>query len=349
MSSCSCLLSCGDYTPTPTTSPSLRAACSERLPRKVPADLGASPSSKCFFVSISLSSNGGRSSHISDSSYAKHASGSSTVSEGADPSTMSISSLSVTRWTSRLLASRTPVRGISRRSRYRFPYFPVVASVFCYVLQYCWWLFSRFGGGRPLHKSISSLSVTRWTSRLLALRTPVRWISRKSCYRSPHFPVVAAVFCSVLQYCWRLSSFPQMSRLLMPFLHPGSFQRLFSSVRPFWVPFPTSCLFSLLRPCPLRRATRAQRGISLAAAANAFRGPQFSWVRTFLKKFPLRHATAAQQDTFLQAAANFFRDPQSPRASSFGSPHRPAARCRPLCRFFIVPEDFTAASSIGDF
>jgi hypothetical protein len=43
------------------------------------------------------------------------------------------------------------------------------------------------------------------------------------------------------------------------------------------------------------------------------------------------------------------RDPQPPRVSSFGSPRRPAARCRPLCRFFRPPTGFTTASSVGTF
>jgi hypothetical protein len=87
--------------------------------------------------------------------------------------------------------------------------------------------------------------------------------------------------------------------------------------------------------------------ILLPAGANSFRGPQFPWVWIFLKMFLLRLATAARRDTFLQAAANFLREPQTPRVSSFGSPRRPAARCWPLCRFFIVPEDITTASSVG--
>jgi hypothetical protein len=84
---------------------------------------------------------------------------------------------------------------------------------------------------------------------------------------------------------------------------------------------------------------------------NCFKKPniwiKLRWVQIFLKTFPLRHANAAQQDTFLQAAANFLWDPQYLRVSSFGYPCHPAARCQPLCPFFIVPEDFTVASSVG--
>jgi hypothetical protein len=89
---------------------------------------------------------------------------------------------------------------------------------------------------------------------------------------------------------------------------------------------------------PLRRATFDRR---------VDRGLQLSWVRIFLEVYLFRHATAARRDTFLQAAANNPLDPQSLRVSSFGFPRRPAAIRRPLCRFFIVLDDFTAASSVG--
>jgi hypothetical protein len=95
------------------------------------------------------------------------------------------------------------------------------------------------------------------------------------------------------------------------------------------------------------RLCHAQWVIFLPAAVNSFRGPQFLWVRMFRKMFPSRHATAARRDTFLQAANNFLRNPHSPRASSFFSPRRSAAKCRPLFCFFVVPQDFTAAFSVG--
>jgi hypothetical protein len=38
--------------------------------------------------------------------------------------------------------------------------------------------------------------------------------------------------------------------------------------------------------------------------------------------------------------------PQFPRVSSYGSPRRPAPRCRPLYCFFIVPEYLAATSSV---
>jgi hypothetical protein len=99
----------------------------------------------------------------------------------------------------------------------------------------------------------------------------------------------------------------------------------------------------------LHHGTVTRRVVFLWATVNLFRGPQFPWVPIFLKMFLLHSATAARRDTFLQATANFLWDPQTTRVSSFGSPRRPAARCRPLCRFFIVLEDFTAASSIRTF
>jgi hypothetical protein len=83
------------------------------------------------------------------------------------------------------------------------------------------------------------------------------------------------------------------------------------------------------RKFSLSRANPARRVIFLPAA-NSSRGPQFPWVRIFLKTFFLRHATLARRDTFLQAAVNFLRDLQYPRVSSFGSPRRPAACFQPL-------------------
>jgi hypothetical protein len=134
----------------------------------------------------------------------------------------------------------------------------------------------------------------------------------------------------------------------MPLLHSGPFQRLFSSVCPFWVSCSTMSLVEcFLTKFPLHCATPAQWVIFLPVVADSFRGPQLPWVQIFLKTFLLHPTTLAWQDTFLQAAANFFRDLQFPQVTSFGSPCHPAARCRPLCCCFIDPEDFTAASSKG--
>jgi hypothetical protein len=55
---------------------------------------------------------------------------------------------------------------------------------------------------------------------------------------------------------------------------------------------------------PLCRATPWR--VIFLPAANSRRGPQFPWVKIFLKTFLLGHATVARQDTFLQAASNFF-------------------------------------------
>jgi hypothetical protein len=131
-------------------------------------------------------------------------------------------------------------------------------------------------------------------------------------------------------------------RSLLPLFHSGAFQHLYMNVRPFRLLGVTSSLFCPLRLCP------AQRVIFLPAVVNSFCGPQFPCVRIFLKTFSLRHATVARRNIFLQVTANFLRDPQSPQVSSSGSPRRPAARCRPQCRFFIFPEDFTVAPSIGN-
>jgi hypothetical protein len=96
----------------------------------------------------------------------------------------------------------------------------------------------------------------------------------------------------------------------IPVLHSGPFQCLFSSVRPFLVPCSTPSLVEYyLTKFPLRRATPVWRVIFLPAA-NSFHGPQFAWIRIFLKTFPLRHAILERWDTSLQAAANFLRDPQ---------------------------------------
>jgi hypothetical protein len=125
-------------------------------------------------------------------------------------------------------------------------------------------------------------------------------------------------------------------RSLMPFLHSVSFQRLFSNVRPLWVSCFTLFWSYLLQSNFLRRSTFVL-WVILPAATISFRGPQFPWIRIFQKTFILRRATAALRDTFLQLASNVLRDPQSPRVSSFGSPRLPAARYRPLCRFFLFP------------
>jgi hypothetical protein len=127
----------------------------------------------------------------------------------------------------------------------------------------------------------------------------------------------------------------------VPVLHSGPLQLLLSFIRPFGLLGATSSLF-----CPLRLCL-AQRVTFLPAAVTDFRCVQFPWVQDFLKMFFLRHATVARRETFLRAATNFFWDPQSPRVSSFGSPRRPAANFRPLCRFFRPSTGFTMASSSG--
>jgi hypothetical protein len=132
----------------------------------------------------------------------------------------------------------------------------------------------------------------------------------------------------------------------MSLLHSGPFQRLFPNIRPFWDSCTTSPWSYVLRSCPMRRATFLLWVIVLLTVANSFCGPQFPWIRIFLKTYPLHHATDAR-DTFLHAAANSLRDPQSPQVISSGSLRRLAATCLPLYRFFIIPKNFTAASSVG--
>jgi hypothetical protein len=132
-----------------------------------------------------------------------------------------------------------------------------------------------------------------------------------------------------------------MPRSLMSLLHSGPFHSIFSNVPPFGLFGGTSSLFCPLRLCP------AQRVIFLPAAVTSFRGPQFPWVRIFLKTFPLLHATAARRDTLPQAAAIFLRDPQISQVSSFGPPRRPTASFRSLCRFFRPLTGFTTASPSG--
>jgi hypothetical protein len=101
-----------------------------------------------------------------------------------------------------------------------------------------------------------------------------------------------------------------------------------------------------LMKVPLCRASLARRVTIIPAAPNSCCSPQFPWVRISLKMFLLHHATVARRDTFLQAATQIPWDPQSPRVGFFGVTLLPAAICRSLCRFFVIPEDFTAAASV---
>jgi hypothetical protein len=131
-------------------------------------------------------------------------------------------------------------------------------------------------------------------------------------------------------------------------LYSRTFHSLFLSFSRFEIS--CSALFlvqSFLKKFYLGHTTPAQWIILTPAAAYYLRDPQIPWVPIFLKRFLLLHATVAQLDTFLQAAAKFFPDPQSLRASSFGSPPRPAASFLPLRRFFRLLTDFTTASSFG--
>jgi hypothetical protein len=219
----------------------------------------------------------------------------------------------------------------------------------------------RFGGSQPLHNAKSSIFCCRGGRPLhkvqfLIFCSPLDILVARFTNSSPKaFLLNSSDVLSILRGRCRLvpgfflhllprSSCPGPWSHI-PLLHSGPFQRLFPNVRPFQVSCTTLSWSYLLWSCPLRHVTFVLWVILLPAAANSFHDPQFLWVQIFLKTFLLCHATAAQQDAFLQAAANFLQDPQSPRVSSCGSLHHPMARCRPMCRLFIVPEDFTAASS----
>jgi hypothetical protein len=135
---------------------------------------------------------------------------------------------------------------------------------------------------------------------------------------------------------------------LTPWRPVGFVRCLSPNARPLQAPRSTKSLVGSFRAkVLLRRASLARRVTSIPAAPNSCRGPQFPWVLISLKMFLLRHATASQRDTFLQAATNFLREPQSPRVSFVGFTRRPAAIRRPLGRFFVTLEDFTAAFSVG--
>jgi hypothetical protein len=110
------------------------------------------------------------------------------------------------------------------------------------------------------------------------------------CDRYPelHPPMPFVVVFSFLRHSGRLSptSFIRLlprsccfrPRSLMPFLHSGLFQRLFSSVHPFRVSSATSSWSYLLRSCHLHRATFALRVILIPAAAKGSTislGPNF--------------------------------------------------------------------------
>jgi hypothetical protein len=192
--------------------------------------------------------------------------------------------------------------------------------------------FFRFGGGRPLHSvqfliCCNLLEVSTTCFGIFSLR-----ISYMSFLRVPPLPRSA-------RFPGLHPSMPFMVGSFIPVMHCGPFRHLFSNVPPFG-------LLHVYRDIFLLRLCHAQR-VTFFPAAVTFRSPQFAWVQDFLKMFLLRHATVAGRDSFLQAAASFFRDPQSPRVSSFGSPRRPAACFRPLCRFFRRSTGFATASSLG--
>jgi hypothetical protein len=130
----------------------------------------------------------------------------------------------------------------------------------------------------PSTLSSPSLSAPRWTSRLLAARNPVR---KPSC--RDHLMSFRSQRCS-----YRL-----LPGSFISILPSGPFQLLFSSVRPFWVPF----------------------------ATNFFRDPQFPQVRSFntWRRFsascrPLCHLFCALP---VSTEASSLRPPNAPPRTAF--------------------------------
>jgi hypothetical protein len=171
--------------------------------------------------------------------------------------------------------------------------------------------FFRFRGGLPFRKvhililrNQLDVSFARFTISSLkvfpSIPSDVLLILRCSC-RLVRGSFIPALPCSC-HYC----HFSHLS--LMPLLHFVFFKRLFFFVRPFQV---LSAMLSspcFCNPCSVPCAIFALRVI-LPAAANAFRGIQFTSVQICLTRSLFHHATVAWRDTFLQAAANLLWDP----------------------------------------
>jgi hypothetical protein len=149
--------------------------------------------------------------------------------------------------------------------------------------------------------------------RMLASRTPVKWFFWRHHYCFPSFPVMAAVFCSVLWYCWRFSS---LSSDVPTSQHLGS-------LHPFCIPVPTG-LLPTVRPLWICCTTLAL-------------------VQSFLVIFHMCHATLARRVIFLQATVNLFQVSQF----AFGFWRCPTARFRSLRCLLSPPIGITAASSLG--
>jgi hypothetical protein len=127
-------------------------------------------------------------------------------------------------------------------------------------------------------------------------------------------------------------------RSLMPLLHSRPFQHLFPNVRPFWVSCTTLPWSYLLWSCPPWRATFVPWVISwlwtIPSVVYVFPGSKFPENVSLA----LCHCCTMGH---LPAGSS-----QLPPGSTISSGH-PAAWCWPLCNFFIVPKDFTQASSVG--
>jgi hypothetical protein len=122
-------------------------------------------------------------------------------------------------------------------------------------------LFFCFGGSRPLHnvRSLTSRSLTEDPTICFTISSP-----------RPYLKILLSVLsflrCSSCLEFW----------FLIPFLHSGPFQHLFSSVCPSWVLGTTLSL-----PCPLRHATPAQWVIPLQTVANFLWDPPLHQVCIF--------------------------------------------------------------------
>jgi hypothetical protein len=140
-------------------------------------------------------------------------------------------------------------------------------------------LFFRFGGARPLHTiqfqiRRNPLHIPTTCFAIFPLKTSYRVFlsvpSLSKCYRCPglHPLMSIAVPFTFLRHSSHLTprSFIRLlprsccfrPRFLMPFLHSGPFQRLFSSVRPFRVLGEMTFFPCLWSPCSLCRVTFAQ-------------------------------------------------------------------------------------------
>jgi hypothetical protein len=157
-------LCCGDHYPFATNAPFLKSAHPERHPGRVTVNPSVQNQNFTVICRYHLRVGGGAAKlsrvpvlpHIRLFLRLNMIIGSSTVSEVVDLSTTSSSWLFITRQTVWLFASKTLVQWFSRRPRYSFQYFPVVAAVFCSVLR-CVWCFSSLSSYVAAPQHLDSL------------------------------------------------------------------------------------------------------------------------------------------------------------------------------------------------